>query len=182
MFSFHATKLVNCFEGGAIATNDDVLAAELRLMRNFGFIGTDNVARVGTNAKLSEICAAMGLTSLEAVDALIETNRENYVAYAEVFDGIRGCRLIRYAAEERCNYQYVVVEMDQTVSGISQVDLIRVLRAESVRARRYFYPGCHRMEPYRTRNPGAGRRLPETERIVDRVICLAPRVGSTLTT
>ena len=141
-------------------------------MRNFGFQGIDDVARVGTNAKLSEAGAAMGLTSLESVDSIIALNRANYHAYAEVFLGTRGCKLIRYEEQERRNYQYAVIETNETVSGISRDDLIRVLQSENVRARRYFYPGCHRMEPYRTQNPDAGRLLPETERIAERVICL----------
>ena len=68
IFSFHATKFFNTFEGGAVCTNDDELAAKIRLMKNFGFSGKDNVIYVGTNGKMSEISAAMGLTSLESVD------------------------------------------------------------------------------------------------------------------
>ncbi len=64
IFSFHATKFINCFEGGAVVTNDDALAAKLRLMRNFGFEGYDRVVYLGTNGKMTEICAAMGITSL----------------------------------------------------------------------------------------------------------------------
>src|SRR6185503_15420667 len=78
VFSFHATKFMNTFEGGAVTTNDDDLAATIRLMKNFGFAGYDNVIYIGTNGKMSEISAAMGLTSLEAVDSLICHNRNNY--------------------------------------------------------------------------------------------------------
>ena len=68
IFSFHATKFFNTFEGGAVLTNDDALAAKMRLMRNFGFSGYDNVIYIGTNGKMTEVCAAMGLTSLESVE------------------------------------------------------------------------------------------------------------------
>ena len=68
VFSFHATKFLNSFEGGAVATNDDALAERMRLMRNFGFQGFDNVIHLGTNGKMTEVCAAMGLTSLESID------------------------------------------------------------------------------------------------------------------
>ena len=71
IFSFHATKFVNAFEGGAVVTNDDALAARVRLMRNFGFRGIDDAVCVGTNAKMNEASAAMGLTSLEGMDDLL---------------------------------------------------------------------------------------------------------------
>ncbi len=66
VFSFHATKFFNTFEGGAVVTNDDELADKMRLMRNFGFAGYDNVIYLGTNGKMTEISAAMGLTGLES--------------------------------------------------------------------------------------------------------------------
>ncbi len=81
VFSFHATKFFNTFEGGAITTNDDDLAERLRLKRNFGFAGYDTVVTDGTNGKMSEISAAMGLTSLASLDAFIVHNRCNYEAY-----------------------------------------------------------------------------------------------------
>ncbi len=65
VFSFHATKFLNTFEGGAVVTNNDELAAKIRLMKNFGFSGYDNVVYIGTNGKMNEMCAAMGVTSLE---------------------------------------------------------------------------------------------------------------------
>jgi dTDP-4-amino-4,6-dideoxygalactose transaminase len=77
VFSFHATKFVNCFEGGAIVTNDDMVAKKVRLMKNFGFSGLDNVIYLGTNGKMSEASAAMGLTSLEIIDEIIEVNKNN---------------------------------------------------------------------------------------------------------
>jgi len=78
VFSFHATKFVNCGEGGAVVTNDDRLAQKMRLMRNFGFAGIDQVIYVGTNGKMSELSAAMGLTSLESVDEFVAANRRNH--------------------------------------------------------------------------------------------------------
>ena len=81
VFSFHATKFFNTFEGGAVVTNDDELAAKIRLMTNFGFAGYDNVIYVGTNGKMSEVSAAMGLTGLESLDEFIATNLHNYEAY-----------------------------------------------------------------------------------------------------
>jgi len=172
VFSFHATKFFNTFEGGAVTTNDDDLAARIRLMKNFGFAGLDDVIYIGTNGKMSEISAAMGLTSLESLDVFIETNRCNYGAYQEHLADVPGCSLIRYHESEANNYQYIIVEVDEAVTGISRDLLVEILHAENVRARRYFYPGCHRMEPYRSYYPNAGLLLPETEKLVERVISL----------
>jgi len=172
VFSFHATKFLNTFEGGAVTTNDDDLAARIRLMKNFGFTGYDNVIYVGTNGKMSEISAAMGLTGLESMEEFIATNRSNYLKYKTELDGIPGIKLITYDEHERNNYQYIVLEIDEDVAGISRDLLVDVLHAENVLVRRYFYPGCHRMEPYRSHFPHAGLVLPETERLVQRVITL----------
>jgi dTDP-4-amino-4,6-dideoxygalactose transaminase len=172
VFSFHATKFFNTFEGGAVATNDDGLAERIRLMKNFGFYGYDNVIYVGTNGKMSEVAAAMGLTGLESLDELIAANRRNYDAYRAGLADLPGMRLIDYDEGERCNYQYVIVEVDEAATGISRDDLVRVLHAENVLARRYFYPGCHQMEPYRSFFPHAGLLLPETERLTQRVMSL----------
>jgi dTDP-4-amino-4,6-dideoxygalactose transaminase len=91
VFSFHATKFLNTFEGGAVVTNDDELAEKIRLMKNFGFAGYDNVIYIGTNGKMNEISAAMGLTNLESLDELIETNRCNYRQYQQGLMRPAGC-------------------------------------------------------------------------------------------
>ena len=170
VFSFHATKFFNTFEGGAVVTNDDELAAKIRLMKNFGFYGYDNVIYIGTNGKMTEVSAAMGLTNLESLDLFIRANQANYRAYTEGLSGIRGIHLLPYPEQERSNYQYVVAEVDEREAGLSRDWLVDLLQAENILARRYFYPGCHRMEPYRSYFPHAGLLLPETERLADRVI------------
>lgn len=172
IFSFHATKFLNTFEGGAVVTNDDELAAKLRLMRNFGFAGFDTVTIPGTNGKMNEASAAMGLTSLESLDSFIETNRRNYHLYQQKLTKIPGISLSQYPEHEKCNYQYVVIQIDETLTGISRDMLDDIFWAEKVLTRRYFYPGCHRMEPYRTNDPKAGLRLPQTEELAKRVLCL----------
>ncbi|MEO8577536.1 MAG: DegT/DnrJ/EryC1/StrS family aminotransferase, partial [Gemmatimonadales bacterium] len=172
VFSFHATKFINSFEGGAIVTNDDSLARRLRLMRNFGFEGYDNVVYPGTNGKMTEICAAMGLTSLEAIDEIVDINRRNHFAYQKGLRGLPGISLAQFNHGERNNYQYVVVEVDENESGIGRDKLIEILHRNEVLARKYFWPGCHRMEPYRTSDPEAGRHLPQTIRVAERVVVL----------
>lgn len=172
VFSFHATKFFNTFEGGAVTTNSDELATKIRLMKNFGFAGFDNVIYIGTNGKMTEMSAAMGLTSLESVDEFIAANRANHLLYQEQLSGLPGVRVLRYDEEEKNNYQYVVVEIDESAAGVSRDAIVRALHAEKVIARRYFYPGCHRMEPYRSFFPHAGMLLPQTERLCDAVMLL----------
>jgi dTDP-4-amino-4,6-dideoxygalactose transaminase len=169
VFSFHATKFFNTFEGGAIVTSDRDFAARARLMSNFGFTGYDQVDEVGTNGKMTEVAAAMGLTSFDALDGFVEVNHRNYNAYRARLAPLPGLHLAAYDDRERCNYQYVVVEVDAARTGISRDVLYRALWAENVRARRYFHPACHRMAPYRTRGLD---RLPETERLTGRVLSL----------
>lgn len=172
VFSFHATKFLNSFEGGAITTDDDDLAARIRLMKNFGFSGYDNVIYVGTNGKMPEISAAMGLSSLESLDELVAVNRRHHRSYRDGLEGIPGLTVLDYDPAEKSNHQYIVVEIDAATVGLDRDRFVRVLHAENVLARRYFYPGCHAMEPYRSNDPDAARFLPETERLCTRVMTL----------
>lgn len=165
VFSFHATKFFNSFEGGAIVTNDDELARKLRLMKNFGFAGYDNVVYIGTNGKMIEVSAAMGLTSLESLNKVIDINCRNYHAYLDQLADLPGVTLLRYNDQEKTNYQYIVMLVDETITGISRDQLMKILHAENILARRYFYPGCHKMEPYRSYFPHAGLLLPVTEAV-----------------
>jgi dTDP-4-amino-4,6-dideoxygalactose transaminase len=172
VFSFHATKFLNCFEGGAIATNDDELARRIRLMKNFGFSGIDRVTFIGTNGKMSEVSAAMGLTGLDSLDAFVESNRCNYDLYRKLISHVPGVRMVSFDESQRNNYQYIVLEIDEMATGISRDEIVRILQAENVLARRYFYPGCHRMEPYKSFFPHAGLLLRRTEELCARVLVL----------
>lgn len=171
VFSFHATKFMNTFEGGAVATNDDELAKKIRLMKNFGFAGFDNVIYIGTNGKMNEVSAAMGLTALDSLDEVIAVNRRNYEQYRRELGDLAGLKMVTYDSAEKNNYQYVIFEVQEHL-GLSRDELVRLLHAENVIARRYFTPGCHRMEPYRTQYPQAGLRLPRTEALANSVFSL----------
>ncbi|MDA1045116.1 MAG: DegT/DnrJ/EryC1/StrS family aminotransferase, partial [Verrucomicrobia bacterium] len=151
---------------------DDDLACKLRYMKNFGFQDYDKVIHLGVNGKMTEVCAAMGLTGLESLKDFMDVNRRNYEAYRRELKGIPGLGLIAYNDEEECNYQYIIVEVDGDVYGRSRDELIKILHAEGVLARRYFYPGCHRMEPYISLFPHAGLLLPQTKRLAARVLVL----------
>ncbi len=172
VFSFHATKFLNAFEGGAIVTQNDALAEKLRLMRNFGFTGTDCVEHIGMNAKMTEICAAMGITGLESINRFVAVNRRNHAAYRAQLADLPGLKVAAYDEAERSNFQYVIVEVDPDQCALTRDELLTVLQAERVLARRYFHPGCHRMEPYLTLYPASGLALPETERLSDRILAL----------
>jgi dTDP-4-amino-4,6-dideoxygalactose transaminase len=171
VLSFHATKVFNTFEGGAVVTDDDALAEAMRLMRNFGFSGYDNVIHPGTNGKMPEINAAMGLVNLDALPQFIAANRRNYEAYAAAFAGMEHVCLLRYEPADNPNYQYVVVEMGPD-SPINRDAMVAALHAENILARKYFWPGCHRMQPYRDLYPHAGLLLPNTTTVAGRVIVL----------
>ena len=177
IFSFHATKFFNTFEGGAIATNDDALAARIRLMINFGFTGMDSVAHLGTNGKMSEIHAAMGLSCFEVIDSIVATNYRHYLHYRRELGNLRGVRFCDYDDVEKTNYQYVAIEIDENAAGISRDALMRSLHDQAIMVRRYFYPGCHRMEPYASQQPNLAARLPQTELLCQKVIVLPTGTG-----
>lgn len=179
VFSFHATKFLNSFEGGAITTNDDDLARKVRLMRNFGFAGYDRVIYPGTNGKMTEIAAAMGLTSLDSIDDFIAVNRGHYERYCQELAHLPGVSIIRYDQAEKHNFQYIIIEIEQRLTGITRDQLVQVLQAENVLARRYFYPGCHWHEPYASLFPNAYLLLPETDRLAIRVLSLPNGTGVT---
>lgn len=172
VFSFHATKFFNTFEGGAIATNDDNLAHKLRLMKNFGFAGKDQVIHLGTNAKMSEISAAMGLASFAKVDEFVRTNKRNYDRYFDRLNCVDGLTVFDYSQLEKSNFQYVLVEIDPKLTGVNRDSINEYLASKQIFARRYFYPGCHQMEPYASLYPNIGHRLPNTEQLAGRLMSL----------
>lgn len=170
VFSFHATKFVSTLEGGIVTTNSDELAHKMRLMRNFGFETYDSVIHVGVNGKMNEFEAAFGLGCLESMNEFLEVNRANFVDYQATFDNLPGITLKAPPAGERSNYQYILCDIDSDECPLSRDELLDLLWEENLRVRRYFHPGCHRMEPYLTLDPHAGRRLPHTEQACRRAL------------
>lgn len=171
VFSFHATKAFNTMEGGAVTTNDDGLAEAMRLMRNFGFKGYDNVIHPGTNGKMIEVCAAMGLTNLSGFDDIVATNRINHAAYSEALADLPGISVLAYNPAERNSHHYVVIEVDEAYP-VSRDAIIKALHAENILARKYFWPGCHSMKPYRDLFPHAGLLLEHSQAVAERVVVL----------
>lgn len=177
--SFHGTKFVQSLEGGAIFTPDRELADRLRLLRNFGFQGFDNVVALGTNAKMNEVCAAMGLGSLEALDTLLATNRVNRAAYREAIKGLPGLALYEFDEQQSNNFQYLIVEVDSRTCPFTRDELVAILHAENVIARRYFTPGCHRSMPYRTEPRRGSNRLTVTEQLCESLVAFPTGAGVT---
>ena len=169
VFSFHATKVFNTFEGGAVATNDAALAEKVRLLQNFGFQAEDHVIALGINGKMPEINAAMGLVNLDHLDSFIAVNRGHYAVYAQQLKPLSGIRLINYYGSNTNNYHYIIIDVDGVEFGASRDQLRDHLREHNVLARRYFTPGCHRMAPYQAGGP---RHLPHTEAVCERLLAL----------
>lgn len=177
ILSFHATKFFNTAEGGAIVTQNGELAKKTRYMRDFGFAGYDNVISLGINGKMNELCAALGLANLESINDFTETNRRNHEQYRQELSVLPGLSLLNYNPDEKNNWQYVVVMVDERITGVKRDDLITMLHSQGILARRYFWPGCHRMEPYRSKNSHSTPRLPATERIAKAILILPTGTG-----
>ncbi len=163
VFSFHATKVVNSFEGGVITTRFDSIADTCRLLRNFGFEGYDLSTEIGTNGKMSEIHATMGLCSLENYHRYVAHNLYNYQIYRDNLEFVV-YRFLRHKFENTPNYQYVVIELNPEVRDT----VMQALWAEKIYARRYFYPGVHRMALYEPLNIS----MPNTSFVAERVLVL----------
>jgi dTDP-4-amino-4,6-dideoxygalactose transaminase len=180
VFSFHATKFFNTLEGGAIATDDDQLAARLRSMRDFGYgAGHDTTISAGTNAKMNEFSGAMGLTSLESLDQFICTNLAHYESYRRNLAGTPGVSLVQYDVREMNNYQYVVLKVDESVAGLTRDQLCEALRAERIGSRPYFHPCCHQMAPYAASHQPNDRSLAVSEKLSQQVLALPTGTGVT---
>ncbi len=144
LYSLHASKLLNGFEGGYVTSNDAHLADELALARGFGFKGQDNVVTFGVNAKLNEIHAAMALASLDDVHDQINRNRARYYAYKRRIAAINGLRLLEFDETECSGFKNIVVEV-QPGWPIPRDQTIVILNAENVLARAYYSPPLHTM-------------------------------------
>lgn len=159
-FSFHATKIISGAEGGCLTTNDDEVAARARTIRNFHQAETFADVGLRINGKMSEAQAAMALLSLRHYDEHRDHNRRIFALYRERAAAWPGIRLYDFPDGEAHNYQYAVLELNAAF-GLARDELVELLRAENVLARRYFYPGVHRLSPYSERSDAPA--LPVTE-------------------
>ncbi len=164
IFSLHASKFLNGFEGGYITTNDTSLAHQLALMRGFGFGGVDNiVVPGGMNAKLNEIHAAMALSSLDGVEDQVARNRQRYETYRGLLAAVSGMRLVEFDERHRPGYKNIVVELlDEW--PLTRADTINILNAEKILARAYYSPPLHRKPMVFPHEPAD---LPVTDRLAE---------------
>lgn len=170
IFSFHATKILSSAEGGCITTNNDELASRLRTIRNFHSAYTEAVSPLRINGKMTEAQAALALISLDQHQAHVVNNKKQWLRYVQRLDNLPGLRIVKFNDRETQNYQYFVCQINENEFGISRDQLLQVLQAENIQARRYFYPAVHRLEPFASRFRDL--MLPETEKLCREVIQL----------
>lgn len=139
MLSFHATKVFNTIEGGAIVCHDEMLAHSLEEWKNFGIESPESVVRIGGNAKMNEFCAAMGLCNLRHVDDEIAKRKVVAEKYFELLDGVPGIKLSIPADNVRSNYAYLPVVFTEAF-GATRDEVYEALLQEGIHARKYFYP------------------------------------------
>lgn len=139
-FSFHATKVFNTIEGGAVCYRDPDMGRRLYELKNFGIHGPEEVDAVGANAKMNEFCAAMGLCNLRHVDEEIAKRRAVVERYREHLEGVDGLRLNVQQPEVRSNYAYFPVVFDENLFGTSRNEVMDALAQNGIGARKYFYP------------------------------------------
>lgn len=149
MFSFHATKVFNTIEGGAIAFHDQSYRRNLHNLKNFGIVGPEEVEDIGGNAKLDEFRAAMGICNLRRIDECIEKRRQVYEAYTKRLSNIPGIRLCAPQEDVETNYAYFPVYFDKEVFGKSRDEVFAELREQDIWTRKYFYPAINEMECYK---------------------------------
>lgn len=150
MFSFHSTKVFHTVEGGGVAFADDSLDPIMKQIRQFGQLGKENAVRVGTNAKMTEMHAAMGLCNLRHVNQEIEKRKKAVGIYESRLSGIDGIRLyLNHWPNVKCNYAYFPVYFDSNKLGFSRDDVVAELEKENIFARKYFFPLTSDFDAYK---------------------------------
>lgn len=169
VFSMHASKLLNGFEGGYLTTNNSKLAEQLALMRGFGFNGPDNiVVKPSINAKLNEVHAAMALASLDDIGDQIVRNRNRYYAYKQLLSDIEGIRLIEFDERYQTSYKNILVELSDGWP-LTRAETLAILNAENILARAYYSPPLHSKAMSYEYIPAV---LPQTELLSERFMLL----------
>lgn len=149
MFSFHATKVFNSIEGGAVSFTDEKYLHRLYCIKNYGITDEEHVEQVGGNAKMNEFQAAMGLCNLRHIDDYIARRRIVWERYMERLEGIRGLKLPCGQPDVKRNYSYFPVTFDEGVFGASRDEISAALLSHGIHARKYFYPLTNAFDCYR---------------------------------
>ena len=170
--SFHATKVYNTLEGGALVMKDAETKQRIDYLKNFGFAGETEVVAPGINSKMDEVRAAYGLLNLRLVDASIEARHQVAIRYREALRGISGIRFFDDMPGVRHNYSYFPIFVDAKAYGMTRDELYFKMREQGVWGRRYFYPLISTFSTYRGLDSANPENLPVATRIADEVICL----------
>ena len=170
--SFHATKVYNTIEGGALIMHDEKTKKEIDYLKNFGFAGETEVVGPGINSKMDEIRAAYGILNLRQVDAAIEARHKIAVEYRKAFRGVKGITFMDDMPGVKHNYSYFPIFVDADKYGETRDELYFRMREENVYGRRYFYPLISEFATYRDLPSASKENLPNAHRMADSVICL----------
>ncbi len=172
ILSFHATKVFNTFEGGAIISHSAEMKQRVDQIKNFGLTDEITVSFLGMNGKMSEFNAALGLLQLRYVDQAIAQRQAADLRYRRLLEGCRGVRCMQAPAlEDRSNFSYFPILIDEDYP-ISRDALYSALKAENIHARRYFYPLISDFAPYRGLATAHPENLPVATRAAQQVLCL----------
>ena len=139
-FSFHATKVFNTIEGGAVCFHNKDFGVELYRLKNFGIRDPETVDGVGANAKMNEFCAAMGLCNLRHIDENISKRRQVAECYRKRLNGVEGIKLMPVQPQVQSNYVYFPIVIDEKTFGLSRNEIFMILEKNGIKTRKYFYP------------------------------------------
>lgn len=170
--SFHATKVYNTIEGGAMVMHDEATKKRIDYLKNFGFAGETTVVGPGINSKMDEMRSAYGLLNLRQVDAAIEARHKVAVRYRDALRGVKGISFFDDMPGVRHNYSYFPVFVDAEEYGMTRDELYSKMKAANVLGRRYFYPLISEFSTYRGLESAKPENLPNAHRMADSVICL----------
>ena len=170
--SFHATKVYNTIEGGALVMHDEQTKKRIDYLKNFGFAGETTVVAPGINSKMDEVRAAYGLVNLKQVDKAIEARRRVADTYREALKGVPGIRFMEDVPGVHHNYAYFPIFVDEAQYGMSRDELYFKMKEHNVLGRRYFYPLISEFSTYRGLDSAEPRNLPNAHKMANSVICL----------
>ena len=177
--SFHATKVYNTIEGGALVMHDEQTKRRIDYLKNFGFAGETTVVAPGINSKMDEVRAAYGLVNLRQVDRAIEARRHVAKAYRKGLKDVPGIRFMDDLPGVRHNYSYFPIFVDEKEYGMSRDELYFKMKEHNVLGRRYFYPLISTFSTYRGLESAHPDNLPVATRMAEQVICLPMYYGLT---
>lgn len=177
--SFHATKVYNTIEGGALICHDEKTKKRIDYLKNFGFAGETTVIAPGINGKMDEVRAAYGLLNLKQVDAAIEARHQVAVRYREALRDVKGIRVMEDIPGVRHNYAYFPIFINAEEYGMTRDELYFKMKEQDVLGRRYFYPLISEFSTYRGLESARPGNLPVAHHFADCVICLPMYAGLT---